>query len=157
MLKFYCGINPPSQSRVCPDLFQFFFSILNLFAIWIDIWIFKPNGFAPFNEEVIFLDIMALARYCICKEVDDNKRNDARRNFSNTLSISLVFANIENRLNKNFVIFQFSTRSAIDFFLKKPMKVGWIIYLIYLGLILLFKMFKCCMPATFLIVFFFMN
>lgn len=70
------------------------------------------------------LDVMALAAYTICKEVDDNKRNDARRNFLSALSNSLVLANIESRMNNTHVIKQFHTRSAIESFLGKPIKVS---------------------------------
>lgn len=71
------------------------------------------------------LDVMALAVYSICKEVDGNKRNDARRNFLSTLSNSLVLKNIENRMTNPHVIKQFHTRSAIESLLGKPINVSW--------------------------------
>ncbi|GBP09227.1 hypothetical protein EVAR_71292_1 [Eumeta japonica] len=73
------------------------------------------------------LDIMALAAYCICKEVDNNKRNDARRNFLSTLSNSLVLPNVQDRMNNTHVMKHFSSRSAIESFLGKPINTSKVI------------------------------
>lgn len=71
------------------------------------------------------LDIMALAAYCICKEVDGMERNDARREFLCKLSNKLVFSNIEKRMNNIHILKQFSTRSAIESFLGRPINVSF--------------------------------
>lgn len=69
------------------------------------------------------LDVMALAAYCICKEVDGNRRLDARSTFLNTLSETLVLANIENRMNNPHVISQGTTRLAIENFFGKTLNI----------------------------------
>lgn len=69
------------------------------------------------------LDIMALAAYCICKEIDGFKKSDARRNFLTTLSNTLVLPNIENRMNNVHVVKNFNSRSAIESFFGKPIKI----------------------------------
>lgn len=70
------------------------------------------------------LDVMALAAFCICKELDGQKNSDARRNFLDTLSKSLVNANIENRMNNVHIIKHFSTRTAIESYFGKPINVS---------------------------------
>ena len=42
------------------------------------------------------LDTMALAAFCICKELDGLNKNSARRNFLNTLADTLILPNIQN-------------------------------------------------------------
>lgn len=45
-------------------------------------------------------DVMPLAAFGICKEVDWLKNKDARRTFLTTLANSLVLPTVENRMNK---------------------------------------------------------
>lgn len=70
------------------------------------------------------LDIMALASFVICKEMDGLHKNDARRSFLNTLAKTLVLANIGNRMNNPKVISQFTTRVAVESFFGKPMNIA---------------------------------
>lgn len=62
------------------------------------------------------LDVMALASFIICKENGGLTKKDARRKFLDTLSKTLVLANIENRMNNIHVISQFNTRLGIEGF-----------------------------------------
>ena len=66
------------------------------------------------------LDIMALAAYCICKEVDDLNKNSARRNFLATLADTLVLPSIQNRMNNIHIIRQFNIRLAIESYFGRP-------------------------------------
>lgn len=70
------------------------------------------------------LDVMALAAFCICKELDRHNTPGARRTFLFTLSTSLVLANIENRMNNVHIVRQFSTRLAFESFFGKPLNVS---------------------------------
>lgn len=70
------------------------------------------------------LDVMALASFCICKEIDRLEKPDARRNFLNTLSKSLVLPNIENRMNNIHIVKQYSTRLAFEAFFGRPIAVS---------------------------------
>lgn len=70
------------------------------------------------------LDVMALAAFCICKEVDKLDKPSARRTFLNTLSKSLVLANVENRMSNIHVTKNFSTRSAFEAFFGHPIAVS---------------------------------
>ena len=69
------------------------------------------------------LDVMALAAFCICKEVDKLNKNDAKRKFLSTLSNTLVLTNIENRMNNVHVISQFTTCLAIESFFGRKIKI----------------------------------
>lgn len=69
------------------------------------------------------LDVMALAAYCFCKEIDGLNENDARRKFLITLSNTLVRANIENRMNNIHVIKNFTSHVAIESFFGKSIKL----------------------------------
>lgn len=69
------------------------------------------------------LDVMALAAFCICKEIDGLNKCDARRTFLETLTKSLVAANIENRMNKVHTVKHFSSRSAFESYFGRPIKV----------------------------------
>lgn len=70
------------------------------------------------------LDIMGLAAFCICKEIDQLNKPDARRTFLEDLSKSLVTQNIENRMNSLHVMKHFSTRCAFESFFNKPINVS---------------------------------
>lgn len=69
------------------------------------------------------LDVMALAAFCICKEVEGNRRSGARRTSLDSLANTLVLANVENRMNNPHVISQFTTRLAVESFSARPMKI----------------------------------
>ena len=71
----------------------------------------KTMGCCVFLQRV---DTMALAAFCICKEVDGLNKNIARRNFLTTLADTLVLQNIENRMNNIHIINQFNTRLAME-------------------------------------------
>lgn len=66
------------------------------------------------------LNVMALAAFCICKEVDGLNKKDARRSFLTTLTNTLVLPNIENQMNNVHIITQFTIRSAIESFFGEP-------------------------------------
>lgn len=70
------------------------------------------------------LDVMALATFVICKEIDRLDRADARRGFIVALSKSLVNANIENRMNDGRICKQFATRISIEAYFGKPLTVN---------------------------------
>lgn len=74
------------------------------------------------------LDIMALAAFCVCREIDGLSRNDARRTFLTTLHNTLVLPNIENRMNNVSVISRFSTHLAlhlaVEAFFGRPIGIG---------------------------------
>lgn len=72
------------------------------------------------------LDTMALAAFCICKEVDGLNKNSARRNFLTTLAETLVLPNIENRMNNIHIIKQFNTRLAMESYFGRPLNVSLI-------------------------------
>lgn len=72
------------------------------------------------------LDTMALAAFCICKEVDGLNKNSARRNFLTTLADTLVLPNIENRMNNIHIIKQFNTRLAMESYFGRPLNVSLI-------------------------------
>lgn len=69
------------------------------------------------------LDVMGLAAFCCCKEMDALNKNDARRKFLTTLANTLVLPNIENRMNNSHVISQFTTRLAIESFFGRPINI----------------------------------
>lgn len=71
------------------------------------------------------LDVMALAAFCICKEVDRLEKSDARRTFLTTLTKSLVMANVENRMNEVHVVKQFSTHLAFESFFGRQITVSF--------------------------------
>lgn len=60
------------------------------------------------------LDVMALAAYSVCKDIEKFTKPDSRRTFLVSLSNSLVNANIENRMNNARIMGQFSARTAIE-------------------------------------------
>lgn len=70
------------------------------------------------------LDVMALAAFCICKELDNENKPDARRNFLEMLSKSLANANIEERMNNAHIVTQFSTRTALESYFGKALTVS---------------------------------
>lgn len=59
------------------------------------------------------LDVMALAAFVACKEIDGNYKHDGRRKFLNMLANTMVLANTENRMNQISVVTQFSTQMAM--------------------------------------------
>lgn len=70
------------------------------------------------------LDIMGLAAFCICKEIDQLNKPGARRTFLEDLSKSLVTQNIENRMNSLHILKHFSIRCAFESFFNKPINVS---------------------------------
>ena len=70
------------------------------------------------------LDTLALAAFCICKEVDGLNKNSARRNFPTTLVDTLVLPNIENQMNNIYIIKQFNTRLAMESYFGRPLNVS---------------------------------
>lgn len=68
------------------------------------------------------LDVMALATYCICSELNSGKLKGGRREFLLTLANSLVRPNVEKRANNPFVLSQFGSRLAIESFFGKPIQ-----------------------------------
>lgn len=69
------------------------------------------------------LDIMALAAFCICKEIEGIIKHDARRQFLIMLSNTLVLANVENRMNNIHVIKNFTSRLAMESFFGRPINL----------------------------------
>jgi hypothetical protein len=98
------------------------------------------------------LDVMALAAFCICKEIDGTKKSDARRNFLWMLSNTLALPNIEQRMQNVHINKQFSSRSAFESFFGRPMNVSIHIQLhLYLPFSFLshffcFRFFFCIRP-----------
>ncbi|KAL4143109.1 hypothetical protein QTP88_005476 [Uroleucon formosanum] len=70
------------------------------------------------------LYVMALAVFCICKEIDGTKISDARRNFLWMLSNTLALPNIEQRMQNVHINKQFSSRSAFESFFGRPMNIS---------------------------------
>ncbi|XP_037824122.1 uncharacterized protein LOC119612390 [Lucilia sericata] len=64
---------------------------------------------------------MALAAFCICKEIDGLNKNGARRDFLTTLADTLVPPNIENRMKNPHIIKQFNTRLAMKSYFGRPL------------------------------------
>lgn len=74
------------------------------------------------------LDVMALAAFIICKDIDKLDKTNARRTFLDTLTKSLVLSEIENRMNNVHIVKQFNTRTACESFFGKPLNIQTRIY-----------------------------
>lgn len=70
------------------------------------------------------LDVMALAAFSVCKDIENFTKPDSRRQFLVSLSNSLVNANIENRMNKARTMGQFSVRTAIECYFGRKLWVS---------------------------------
>lgn len=70
------------------------------------------------------LDVIGLAAFCICNELEPMKTNSARRKFLDTLTKSLCLPEIENRMNNRQIAKQFRSRSAFESFFGKPLNVS---------------------------------
>lgn len=70
------------------------------------------------------LDDMALASFCICKEIDGLHKNDARRQFLQVLSNSLVLANVEERTKNQRAMGQFTTRLAVESYFGRKIDIS---------------------------------
>ena len=69
------------------------------------------------------LDVMALAAFCISKEVDSLDPPKTRRTFLNILSNTLILPNISGRMDNVHVVKHFSNRIAMESYFGRPITV----------------------------------
>lgn len=74
----------------------------------------RPTKRWPLALFYNLIDVMALAAFCICKEIDKLDKSSARREFLHELAFVLAKSNIEDRMANSNVNRQFATRSAFD-------------------------------------------
>lgn len=70
------------------------------------------------------LDVMALAAFCICKDIHNlNNKGGARRKFIMDLAHTLALPNVENRMNNPNILKIFASRLAFESFFGRPVNI----------------------------------